>query len=139
MVVALLPAPAKTWGASLLGSYGRMNMPFDEAAARLRSERQPSLIIAQGMHLAGNMRLQFPDIPVVDAKDLAAGTDEAVKTNGPVLVVWVPVEAKPSEEPDVSALALQQGLAPSTTGILEFPYRFSRGGPLFRLAYAWLQ
>lgn len=139
MVIALVPAPAKTWGASLLGSYGRMNMPFDEAADRLRSDRQPRLIIAQGMHVAGNMRLQFPDIPVVDAKDFAAETDDVPKVAGPVLVVWVPAEGKSSQEPDVAALAREQGLTPVSAGILELPYHFGRGGPLFKLAYTWLQ
>ncbi|RWX76871.1 hypothetical protein EPK99_14465 [Neorhizobium lilium] len=141
MVVVLLPSAAKTFGAGVTGSYGRMNMPFDVAAKRLGAERQPALIIAEGMHLAGNMRLQFPHVPVIDASDLRDATVASVKPPGPVLVVWLPVDAGSSETvPDLAAIAQERGLSPSATGMLELPYHFSRGNrPLWKLAYAWLQ
>jgi hypothetical protein len=140
MAVALLPAAAKTWGAGLTGSYGRMNMPFDLAAQRLRADRQPGLILAQGMHLAGNMRLQFPHVPVIDLNDLAEGEALPIIPSGPILVVWVPAEAgAPQDGPDVEATAGETQRKITSAGALELPYRFSRGGPLWKLAYAWLE
>ncbi len=141
MVVALLPAPAKTWGAAVTGSYGRMNMPFDLAADRLRAERGPALVLAQGMHLAGNMRLQFPDTPVVDSNDVMEGRTQPETDVRPVLLVWMPVEGKSAPAaPDVAALAAKYGLAPSQSGVLELPYRFGRNdAPNWKLAYAWLK
>jgi 4-amino-4-deoxy-L-arabinose transferase-like glycosyltransferase len=141
MVVAILPAPAKTWGAAFTGSYGRMNMPFDLAADRLGAERRPALILAQGMHLAGNMRLQFPDAPVVDSNDVMEGRTQPVTGARPVLLVWIPAEGRSSPAaPDVTAVAARYGLVPSESGLLELPYRFSRNGaPMWKLAYAWFE
>jgi 4-amino-4-deoxy-L-arabinose transferase-like glycosyltransferase len=140
MGVALLPGPAKTLGAAVTGSYGRMNMPFDRAGEQLRAQKQPAVIIAKGMHLAGNMRLQFLGIPVIDADDPA---DAAARTQdmGPVLLVWIPPAPGARQQGlDPSAVAQQMQLSVSATGMLELPYHYSRGGgDLWKLGYAWLQ
>ena len=139
MVVALLPGPAKTVGAGLTGSYGRMNWPFDEAAEQLRREKQPAMIVARGMHLAGNMRLQFPGVPVIDAEHLP---DAAAlpRHDGPVLLVWNPPQEGARQEGfDPLPPAQQMRLSVVEQGQLELPYHYSHGGSLWRLGYAWLQ
>jgi len=138
MVIALLPTAAKTWSAGLTGAYGRINMPFDVAATRLAAERKPVLIVARGMHLAGNMRLQFPQVPVVDMEDLTEGAAPPPGAAGPVLVVWVPPEQN-TAGPDLPAVGQRLGRSPSATGLLELPYHFGRGGPMWKLGYAWLE
>jgi hypothetical protein len=90
------------------------------------------------MHLAGNMRLQFPDIPVVNS-DAPSQTVVASQIRAPVLVIEVPADKDTAETPvGMQGLPGELGLVPSPVETLSLPYRFG-GGRQMSFRYLWLR
>lgn len=53
------------------GDHFRANLPFDRLAEAIRADGfRQGTIVTSGTHLAGNLRLQFPDCPVEHVGDL---------------------------------------------------------------------
>jgi hypothetical protein len=138
MIVSILPSPVRTYGASFGGPVTRMNMPFAALADEIRRQGQPGAILARGMHLAGNMRLQFPDIPVVNS-DAPSQSLVASQIHAPVLVIEVPADKDTAETPvSMQGLPSELGLVPSPVETLSLPYRFG-GGRQMSFRYLWLR
>jgi hypothetical protein len=138
LAVTLLSVPGKTLLAGFTGSYSRINQPMSDIADALHRSGEPSLILADTQHLAGNMRLQFPSAAVERLEDWQHAIASYPK--GPVLLVWGAddeVGAAPPEELD----AILQGRAATISQAerIERPYRFSFGRRLFSVNYLWLR
>lgn len=135
MVIAILPAPLRVVTAGLTGSANRLNMPFADLAGKIRQEGEPAVIFARGMHLAGNMRMQFPKAVVINA-DATDRYRPDFKGLAPVLLI----EALPDgEAPDATkALAVPDGIdAPAPAEFVSLPYFLSsRREAAFR--YGWV-
>lgn len=140
MVVTLLPFAGKTWTAGLTGAANRVNIPFADAADRLRGEDMPVAIIAGDMHLAGNMRMQFPELPVINLKEPPGAFPDRLILGSPILVVWY---LKPGHDagatPDLSKIPAAEGRRLSAPETLHLPYYFSNGRRQLDLGYAWLR
>lgn len=140
MVITLLPLAGKTWTAGLTGSANRINIPFADAADRLRGEGVPVGIVAGGMHLAGNMRMQFPELPVINLEQASGEFPDRLVLGSPILVVWY---LKPGHDagaiPDLSTVPAAQGRRLSAPETLHLPYYFSNGRQQLDLGYAWLR
>lgn len=140
MIVTLVPFAGKTWTAGLTGAANRVNIPFADAADRLRGEDMPVGIIAGGMHLAGNMRMQFPDLPVVNLEQAPGDFPDRLILGSPILVVWY---LKPGHDagatPDLSNVPAAQGRRLSAPETLHLPYYFTNGRQQLDLGYAWLR
>lgn len=136
MVVTLIPLPGKTMTAGLTGAYSRINYPFAAAAKALKQEGEPSLIIAEGMHLGGNMRLQFPNVPVMDSEQYISGFPKPEAEKGPVLVIWFDkgrmLDAMPT------GFSFPE-LAAEPTKSLSLPYYYGDGKTQLALRYLWLR
>ncbi|AXV14306.1 hypothetical protein CYG48_00365 [Neorhizobium sp. SOG26] len=139
MAITLLPLAGKTVTGELTGSYTRINYPFAAAADILKTEGQPALIVAAGMHLAGNMRMQFPDVSVIDADQVIAGFPSREAMKAPVLAVWYDNGSTGSEPLPINLSQVEAlGLAPGRAKTLALPFSFGDGKTELRLGYAWL-
>ena len=140
MAITLIPLAAKTVTAGMTGSYTRINYPFTLVAETLKAEGQPSLIIAGGTHLGGNMRLRFPGTPVIDPGRPIASFPPLDSLKSPILVIW-PINADTVQQPpfalppEVSAL----GLTASPVQSLSFPHEYGDGRTGLKLGYLWLR
>ncbi|CDZ44160.1 ArnT family glycosyltransferase [Neorhizobium galegae] len=139
MLVTLVPLAGKTLTGGLTGGYTRINYPFASVAEALKAEGRPAVIIAAGMNLAGNMRLQFPDVPVVNAEQPIEGFPAPDAMKGPVLVIWTDGGRAAGSTPiDLSSVAAL-GLTASPAKSLSLPYSYGDGKMQLNLGYLWLR
>jgi 4-amino-4-deoxy-L-arabinose transferase-like glycosyltransferase len=137
MAVTLIPLVGKTLTGGLTGAYTRINYPFASVAEALKAEGQPAVIVAAGMHLAGNMRLQFPDVPVINSEQPIAGFPAPDAMKGPVLAIWT--EGGTGSPPiDLSSID-RLGLTASPAKSLSLPYYYGNGKTRLNLGYLWLR
>lgn len=140
MVVTLIPLAAKTLTAGVAGSYSRVNYPFSSVAQTLKSEQQPALIVAAGQHLAGNMRLRFPGVPVINSEHPVEGFPPPHAMKGPVLAIWMDNRAAPGAPPPIDLTSVDGlGLKPSPVQVLSLPYEYGDGKAGLSLGYLWLR
>lgn len=140
MAITLAPLAGSTLTAGLTGDYQRLNYPFAIIAERLKAEDRPSLIVADDMHLAGNMRLQFPETPVVRPGAQVPGFPSVEAMRGPVLFIWRAQSADASENiPPAIDQMLAAHLLASVPQVIAEPYIFGDGEARLRLGYIWLK
>jgi hypothetical protein len=106
-------------------------------------QAQPALVIASDPYIGGNMRLQFPDVPVVIPDFPAPGIPAYAEAKGPVLIVWRGKKTATAADaimPERFSSALTAaGIALQEIGSLSLPYYFGRQGDNFALGYAWVR
>ncbi|TWF53143.1 dolichyl-phosphate-mannose-protein mannosyltransferase [Neorhizobium alkalisoli] len=138
MVVSLLPSPVRTLGAAFGGPVYRTNMPFADLGEVIRKEDHPAAILARGMHLAGNMRLQFPGVPVINTDSPDKGIAIA-DIRPPVLVIEVPSDKDAADKAvDLRGTPSELGLTASESRTVVLPYRFG-GDRKMSFRYLWLR
>lgn len=139
MLVTLVPLAGKTLTGGLTGGYTRINYPFASVAEALKAEGRPAVIIAAGMNLAGNMRLQFPDVPVINSEQPIAGFPAANAMKAPVLAIWADEGGTPGS-PSIDLSSIERlGLTPSPAKSLSRPYYYGDGKIQLNLGYLWLR
>ncbi|KAB1127301.1 hypothetical protein F4V90_08700 [Neorhizobium galegae] len=139
MAVTSVPLAGKTFTGGLTGAYTRINYPLASVAEALKAEGRPAVIIAAGMHLAGNMRLQFPDVPVVNSEQPIAGFPAPNAMKGPVLAIWADSGRAAGPPPiDLSSVDTL-GLTASPAKSLSLPYYYGDGKMQLNLGYLWLR
>ncbi|MDQ0132680.1 4-amino-4-deoxy-L-arabinose transferase-like glycosyltransferase [Neorhizobium galegae] len=139
MLVTLVPLAGKTLTGGLTGSYTRINYPFTSVAEFLKADGRPAVIVAAGMNLAGNMRLQFPDVPVINSEQPIAGFPAANAMKGPVLAIWAD-SGRPSGSPPIDLSSVDSlGLTASPAKSLLRPYYYGDGKMQLNLGYLWLR
>ncbi|RUM26413.1 hypothetical protein EFQ99_09150 [Rhizobium vallis] len=142
MACVLIALGFRVVGAGLIGTYSRPNVPMAGFAREMTRQAQPALIIASDTYIGGNMRLQFPDVPVVIPDFPVAGIPAYASADGPVLIAWRGKKTTAADADAVmperfsSALAAA-GIASEAIGSLSLPYYFGRQGDNFSLGYAW--
>ncbi|EUC00417.1 hypothetical protein PMI07_003703 [Rhizobium sp. CF080] len=140
MLVTLVPLAGKTFTGGLTGAYTRINYPLASVAETLKSEGRPAVIVAAGMHLAGNMRLQFPDVPVINSEQPIAGFPAPDAMKGPVLAVWTDGGAGTGSPPPIDLSSVDAlGLTASPAKSLSLPYYYGDGKMRLNLGYRWLR
>jgi len=144
VIMALIPTILFTRVviAPLTGVYQYANYPFQAFADEVRplADAAPTLIVASDGHLAGNMRFNFPSIPVTT---LATPTDIrslAMPPHRRILFVWRNSDGSmPPEFPaGFTDYLRERGLAGSLpeARIAALPYNRGRPDDRYRFAYA---
>ncbi|KPH10486.1 hypothetical protein CO657_05095 [Rhizobium acidisoli] len=143
MACVLIALGLRVVGAGLFGVYSRPNVPMAGLSREMTRQAEPALVIASDTYIGGNIRLQFPDVPVVIPDFPAPGISAYAEAKGPVLVVWrgkKTATAADAVMPERFSSALATaGIAPQEIGSLSLPYYFGRQGDNFALGYAWVQ
>ncbi|MCV9943549.1 MULTISPECIES: glycosyltransferase family 39 protein [unclassified Rhizobium] len=143
MACVLIALGFRVVGAGLIGTYSRPNVPMAVFSREMTRQAEPALVIASDTYIGGNMRLQFPDVPVVIPDFPAPGIPAYAEVRGPVLIVWrgkKTATAADAVMPERFSSALTAaGIALQEIGSLSLPYYFGRQGDNFALGYAWVQ
>lgn len=140
MGVTLLPLAGKTFTGGLTGAYTRINYPFASVAETLKAEGRPAVIVAAGMHLAGNMRLQFADVPVINSEQPVAGFPAPGAMKGPVLAIWADDRGGAGPPPPIDLSSIDRlALTASPVKSLSLPYYYGDGKTRLNLGYRWLR
>ncbi|EJZ22954.1 glycosyltransferase family 39 protein [Rhizobium sp. Pop5] len=143
MACVLIALGFRVVGAGLIGTYSRPNVPMAGLAREMMRQAQPALIIASDTYVGGNMRLQFPDVPVVIPDFPVTGIPSYASAGGPVLIAWRGKKTETAADavmPErLSSALTAAGVVPQAIGSLSLPYYFGRQGDNFSLGYAWAQ
>ena len=130
--------------AGLTGDYQKLNVPYDGFARHIAEEGvTPAVILADDTHLAGNLRLQFPGVPVVSEDYAGFAPDVAWSAQAPVMVVWRNEDGSPAEAPQAllaDAARFGNGRAAAAPDLhrVEMPYLYGRDGDRYSFSYAWV-
>lgn len=101
-------------------------MPIDDFAQRIRTDGiEPSTIIAGEIHVAGTLRLAFPDAAIIDARDAPWAPER--NASGDCLLVWnVRMMGEAPPEHLVAFVTQRIGAAPAGVPIyVDLPLRRS--------------
>ncbi|WP_310298676.1 glycosyltransferase family 39 protein [Rhizobium sp. BE258] len=144
IVFAMVALPIAMAGrivtAGLTHNYERGNVPYRGLAEMLKAQGSPGLIVVTKDWTGGNLRLQFPDVPVISPLYPPGGTKIDAAENQPMLLVWN-IESK--DQP-VIPLSLREWLtsqkitpAPQAVSV-DVPYHYGADGDTYRFGYAWV-
>ncbi|ARQ57586.1 hypothetical protein EFR00_10990 [Rhizobium sophoriradicis] len=123
-----------------IGTYTRTNVPFANYVTELTATRKPVLIVAGTKFVAGNMKLEFPDVPVVIPFFPGPGVPEYATAKGPVLVVWRGETANdPTISPGFANDLVKSGIHLKEINTLTLPYLFGDGKHTFSIGYSWVE
>ncbi|ARM11614.1 MULTISPECIES: ArnT family glycosyltransferase [Rhizobium] len=123
-----------------IGTYTRTNVPFANYVTELTATRKPVLIVAGTKFVAGNMKLEFPDVPVVIPFFPGPGVPEYAAAKGPVLVVWRGETANdPTISPSFANDLVRSGIHLKEINTLTLPYLFGDGKHTFSIGYSWVE
>jgi hypothetical protein len=140
MVVILSILLFRIVGIQYIGTYTRTNVPFSGYVAELTATRKPVLIVAGTKFVAGNMRLEFPDVPVVIPFFPGPGVPEYADAKGPVLVIWRGETADdPTISPGFANDLVKSGIHLQELKTLTLPYLFGDGKRSFSIGYSWVE
>lgn len=126
--------------ARFTGHYQRPNIPYASLVTELRKQAEPGAIIAGTSLLAGNLRLDMPDIPIISLDYSDFTPDLAGKQ--PLLIVWrVQNDDGEGTLPPRAAEWLRRNFGDAALDVtmLDVPYFYARGGDSSRFAYTWLR
>lgn len=133
-LVMLVRIPAHGW----FGDYTKLNTDYGAALSEIlqRVEEQPMTILASDVHLAGNLRILRPDLPVLIAGYSQLIGDTRISTSTPLLVVWR--VGKTEDMPGSLGKWIERiGVPrPYTSGKVSVPYNFGRPGDASTFGYA---
>ncbi|SOC39981.1 dolichyl-phosphate-mannose-protein mannosyltransferase [Rhizobium subbaraonis] len=144
----MIAVPAILFGrvasAGLTGDYQKLNVPYDAFARNIADEGiRPAAILTDDTHLAGNLRLHFPGIPVVSEDYAGFAPDVAWSATSPVLVVWRKengAAADTATELLADAARFGNGRPAAAPDLhrMELPYHYGRDGRRYSISYAWV-
>lgn len=144
----MIAVPAILFGrvaaAGLTGDYQKLNVPYDAFGQHIAAEGvTPAVILTDDTHLAGNLRLQFPDVPVVSEDYGDFAPDIAWSAQAPVMVVWRNEDGSPAAAPqallaDAARFGKGQAAAAPDLHRVELPYHYGRDGDRYSISYAWV-
>jgi hypothetical protein len=108
--------------------------------AELTATRRPVLIVAGTKFVAGNLRLELPDVPVVIPFFPGPGVPEYAAAKGPVLVIWRGETADdPTISPSFANDLVKSGIHLQELNTLTLPYLFGDGKRSFSIGYSWVE
>ncbi|MGV2098462.1 ArnT family glycosyltransferase [Rhizobium sp. 21-4511-3d] len=122
-----------------IGSYTKLNIPFAGLGRVLEGQPRPGLIIAGDRHVGGNLRLVFPDTPIMMPGFPDPGLPNDLLTKGPLLFIWRGPEGKEAPmPPEFSTWITDNNGEVTGIGTLALPYYFGKSGDTFAFGYAWV-
>ncbi|MBY5364177.1 hypothetical protein HFO97_30380 [Rhizobium leguminosarum] len=143
LAVIMIGVPAALYGsvatARFTGHYERLNRPYAGMLETLRKQAEPAAILAGDSLLAGNLRQDIPNVPVLSMD--YPGFNPDLTSRRPLLLVWLLPQKGGSEAlPPAMAQWLQANLGVSApeTSVINVPYVYGRGDDSYRFGYAWV-
>lgn len=126
-----------------LGHYSKQNIPYAQAVTDIlaSNEKTPSIILAADQQLAGNIRLNTDDIPV-----MVRGyewLEQPFDRTAPVLAVWRRDDGRPAPKMPNDFQAWIEAMTGSAAKDVEVrdiavPYHYGRDGDVYHFGYAWI-
>ncbi|MBB2837281.1 UNVERIFIED_ORG: 4-amino-4-deoxy-L-arabinose transferase-like glycosyltransferase [Rhizobium etli] len=144
VAIIMIGVPAALYGsvaaARFTGHYERLNRPYATMLESLRKQAEPAAIVAGDSLLAGNLRQDIPDVPVVSVD--YPGFRPDLTGRQPLLLVWlIPPKGGSEGLPPTMAEWLQANLGVSApaASVIDVPYFYQRGDDRYRFGYAWVK
>lgn len=144
MIAVPLALFARVPLAQWTGRYVKINVPYGPAIGKILASgaHRPALVIAEDLQLAGNVRLNAPDVPVVAPGYQGFEKGHAFDAAHPLLLVWRTEgdAAVKVPEPVARLLAaeIEAGAVTPEPGDIAVPYHYGRAGDLHHFGYAWI-
>ncbi|HUH48521.1 MAG TPA: glycosyltransferase family 39 protein [Mycoplana sp.] len=145
-LIIMLAVPAILFGrvamAGLTGDYQKLNAPYAAFAAHVRGTDHvtPAAILTSDTHLAGNLRLQFPKVPVLSDNYSGFAPKVSLSAQSPLLLVWRNESGAKTALPAGLARHAQRTLGVATADPIvreiEMPYIYGRAADTYRFGYA---
>ncbi|KQS81302.1 hypothetical protein ASG25_07470 [Rhizobium sp. Leaf384] len=144
-LVLFLRVPA----ARLTGDYKKINVPYQPAIEAILStgRHRPTLIATVEEQMAGNLRLNAPDIPVTIPGSETFEPPITFDAEHPLLMVWRD-DGKADAPLDPALRAWHDAYVRAATGNapagpiaaqdIARPYYYGRPGDLYHIRYAWV-
>lgn len=131
---------ARVYIGPMIGDYSFAHTPYNGFARAVKAEfgSTPGLIIVDDRIVAGNLRIQFPDTPII-----WTGFPEHQETRpaqGPVLAAWSAENGGQNKVPPriSSQLAsLNVRTVDAGPSALDVPYNAGRPGDVYKFYYIW--
>lgn len=122
------------------GEYEKQNVPYGPAIARILSEGQdqPSLVVVPETQLAGNIRLNVPDVPVMIPAYATFTPAYVWDATHPILLVWRDDGEETPMPGELADWLKGKSLEASSIGDVALPYHYGREGDLYHFGYAWV-
>ncbi|MBY5608062.1 hypothetical protein HFO32_17845 [Rhizobium leguminosarum] len=143
LAVIMIGVPAALYGsvatARFTGHYERLNRPYAGMLETLRKQAEPAAILAGDSLLAGNLRQDIPNVPVLSMD--YPGFNPDLTSRRPLLLVWLLPQKGGSEAlPPAMAQWLRTNLGVSApqASVIDVPYVQGRGDDSYRFGYAWV-
>ncbi|MBY5541281.1 hypothetical protein HFO60_14755 [Rhizobium leguminosarum] len=143
LAVIMIGVPAALYGsvatARFTGHYERLNRPYAGMLETLRKQAEPAAILAGDSLLAGNLRQDIPNVPVLSMD--YPGFNPDLTSRRPLLLVWLLTQKGGSEAlPPAMAQWLRTNLGVSApqASVIDVPYVQGRGDDSYRFGYAWV-
>ncbi|WP_275783716.1 ArnT family glycosyltransferase [Pararhizobium gei] len=130
---------ARVFIGPMLGDYSFAHTPYAGFAHAVAEAHQtpPAAVLVDDRIVAGNLRIQFPQIPVV-MPGFPAG--DVLLPSGPVLAVW-PAEGEEGNRipPRLAKILSANGrdIGSLAVAVVPVPYNAGRAGDLYRFGYTW--
>ena len=133
---------ARVFIGPMVGDYSFAHTPYNGFARVVSAEtgEPPAAIVVDDRIVAGNLRIQFPDTPIILTGFSPDLKGESTMPKGRILAVW-PVEGEKREQlpPRIEKLLAEQNLAvtsPEPT-FVSIPYNAGRPGDVYEFGYVW--
>ena len=144
MLVVPLALFARVTAAGWSGTYQKLNVPYGSLAQTLAEEfsSEPSLVVAQDRHLAGNLRLHFPQTQVTTPEYAALMLQYHWSKDKPILLVWRIDDDGPLEVPPILCTWLREKFNDLPYAIrpkaLALPYHYGKATDTYCFGYGWV-
>lgn len=139
-IVLFVRVPA----AQYLGKYQKQNVPYGPAieAILASGQHRPSLILTADQQMAGNLRLNAPDIAVIAPGYERFKEDLAFDATHPLLLVWRGKGEANAPIPEtlqrLLASQVEAGAVVPVPQDVARPYHYGRPGDVYHFQYAWI-
>lgn len=135
--VLTLRVPFDSWTDD---DYEKVNVPYGPAVTKILSEgpHQPTIIAANDMQMAGNIRLHESGIPVTVPGYQSFEPSYPWDRERPILLIWKrDGEETPLPQNLAAWLAAKSPAAKTVTGHVTLPYHYGDGDDFFTFGYVW--
>ncbi|WP_438749411.1 glycosyltransferase family 39 protein [Pararhizobium sp. O133] len=146
LLMVLIPASLvlRIVAAGPMNVHPKLTVPYQAFASELVAKPgvQPALVIAQDAFLAGNLRMQLPDIPVDTETYRLYSPPFDWSEDKPILLVWRAGDKNALQVPANVESRLRQRIGtvpPLQPQTIALPYIYGSDGDLFRFGYAWVR
>ncbi|WEX75218.1 glycosyltransferase family 39 protein [Sinorhizobium numidicum] len=127
----------------MIGEYSFAHTPYGGFARAVTDERgaPPATIVVDDRILAGNLRIQFPDTPIM-LPGFPPNSDSLPLLPGPVLAAWSAEDGGREDiPPRISGLLSMKAV--NTEGleakIVSIPYNAGRPSDEYKFGYVWIE